>query len=60
MTYSVFFLLVASCGSSSMKKEATVENRQTEPHPAPYEYGTGDIVYMGYLDQSDSMWFTTS
>ena len=43
-----------------MQKEATGENRQTEPHSAPYEYGAGDIVYMSYQDQAGSMWFTTS
>ena len=62
MKYLSLILLITltnpSCYSQSQSKP--IKGESEEVKLTPHEYGAGDVVYKGYLDNTGNMWFATS
>ena len=64
----IMILFICSCNSQNHTKlssnqesnRTTNESSINKQKSEPIKYGSGDVVFRGFLDKSGNMWFTTS
>ena len=56
----LFTILLAITGLSCTSQSQTSPVEELATRANQYQYGAGDVVYQGYLDNAGNMWFATS